>query len=399
MKYISMYKIHFTQSDKSESIYKERYDSPSTLHFDISIFQQKTFVVVTNEMLSLIEDIYYLNNKVIEKTVINKKVPPLIRASFVKYALIDELRMSNEIEGLTSTRKEFKDLLNVSQPKKYFRFYGLVNKYRQLIKQKIYIKDVYELRALYDKTLLQDVEKENKHNIPDGEIFRKEQVEIDSGTKVIHEGIMPEKAIIDTMDQALIILNNQDISLLVRVAVFHYLFGYIHPFYDGNGRMDRFISSAYLRHKLDILSSLQLSISCKENQKLYYEAFKITNDPRNKADLTYFVLTFLEILKQGLESLNETIVETIQQYLYYNDIIKTLYTKEKQYRVMDVLLQATLFDSDGITISNICELTHISRVTLIKYFASKSFDCVEVNTEHKSYSYYINLNTLETHKT
>lgn len=47
------------------------------------------------------------------------------------------------------------------------------------------------------------------------------------------------------MDAALKILHSQDFPLFVRLGLFHYFFAYIHPFYDGNGRMDRFIISYF----------------------------------------------------------------------------------------------------------------------------------------------------------
>ena len=52
---------------------------------------------------------------------------------------------------------------------------------------------------------------------------------------------------IETMDAALKTLHSQDFPLLVRLGLFHYFFSYIHPFYDGNGRTDRFITSYFLK--------------------------------------------------------------------------------------------------------------------------------------------------------
>ena len=52
-----------------------------------------------------------------------------------------------------------------------------------------------------------------------------------------------ESKIIETMNQALTLLNDEDIDVLIRSAIFHFVFGFIHPFYNGNGRMARFISS------------------------------------------------------------------------------------------------------------------------------------------------------------
>lgn len=45
--------------------------------------------------------------------------------------------------------------------------------------------------------------------------------------------------------KALCVLDREDIPLIIRTAILHFYTGYIHPFYDGNGRFDRFVS-AYL---------------------------------------------------------------------------------------------------------------------------------------------------------
>ncbi|WP_366520018.1 Fic family protein [Paenibacillus xylanexedens] len=54
----------------------------------------------------------------------------------------------------------------------------------------------------------------------------------------------PEKDIVVAMGKLLNFMNNhEDIPLMIRVAISHYFYGYVHPFYDGNGRSSRFISS------------------------------------------------------------------------------------------------------------------------------------------------------------
>ena len=62
------------------------------------------------------------------------------------------------------------------------------------------------------------------------------------------------------MDAALKILHSQDFPLFVRLGLFRYFFGYIHPFYDGNGQTDRFITSYFLKKNFHLLLGLRLSV-------------------------------------------------------------------------------------------------------------------------------------------
>lgn len=84
------------------------------------------------------------------------------------------------------------------------------------------------------------------------------------------------------MNKALAILNDKSIECVFRISIFHYLFGYIHPFYDGNGRTSRFISSYLLSKEFESIIGYRMSYSIKENINDYYKAFKVCNDPKNK---------------------------------------------------------------------------------------------------------------------
>ena len=104
----------------------------------------------------------------------------------------------------------------------------------------------------------------------------------------------PEDKIINAMTSALKILNDSSINYLISAAIFHYLFAYIHPFYDGNGRTDRFISSYVISKNLNPLVAYKFSYIVKKHQKQYYNMFSDTNDPRNRGDVTPFIIQFLD---------------------------------------------------------------------------------------------------------
>ena len=287
MNYLSLYKASFKNNINYKEFYNKRFNMPSTIHFPIMINDNPSFLYLNEEVLSLIEDIQTLSDKV-------------TRAN----PLIEEIIATNAIEGIVVNKEEVIDLLNTNKPKEYKRLYGLVNKYRDILlkdKEFVPITDSLKLREVYNDILIQDIEKSDQHNIPDGLIFRRDIVNIVSSTKTIHKGIYPESKVIEAVDSALKILNDNKLPCILRVAIFHYFLGYIHPFYDGNGRISRYISSYYLSQTLDPIVALRLSIACKNRQKDYYEAFKITNNARNLGDITYFAIMFLDIFKDDLE--------------------------------------------------------------------------------------------------
>ena len=160
------------------------------------------------------------------------------------------------------------------------RFISMVRKYLILQSDKsIPLSTSQDVRNLYDEFIADEIARDDPGDQPDGEIFRKSPVHVsNSHGDTIHEGLFPESKIITAMDSALSILNNDDYDILIRVALFHYFFGYIHPFYNGNGRMTRFISSYMLAKVFSKSACLRISYVIKEHRSKYYELFQNAND-------------------------------------------------------------------------------------------------------------------------
>ena len=224
-----------------------------------------------------------------------------------------------------------------------------------------------DIRKIYDDIFLEEIKKYDKDNMPDGQIFRKESVSVYSATeKEIHHGLMPESNIIDVMSKSLAFLHNDDVEELLRIAVFHYLFGYIHPFYDGNGRTSRFISSYLLSKQLNHIIGYRISYTIKENIKEYYKAFKVCNDPLNKGDLTSFVEMFLNIIDISAKQLSNALASRVQSLNNLENSIKLLpHGNEVKYAgLYDLLIQASLFADSGISTTELCEMLDVVPATL-----------------------------------
>lgn len=396
MKYIQLKKMFHIDENKCNELYFKRFNSETANHLNIKLNNDyECFYLINDEILFLLDKIYMLNTW-LEKTMASDALPNLAKEYLIISTLVEEIRSSNQMEGIYSTRKELKDMLINNTPKNYKRFSGMINKYEKLRKEQfLKLNSVSDIRALYDEILLEDVINEGEKDKPDGVIFRKGSVEINSGTKVIHQGIVGENNIIDMIEKSLKILNNENINFLIRIAVFHYLFEYIHPFYNGNGRMGRFLASGYLANHLNILCALQFSIACTHNNKKYYEAFTLTSDIRNKSDLTIFIIYFLEIYLSGLQELKEKIEDTINVYNY---TVKKLYkyVDSKYQSLVELILQVTLFGIEGFTMTQLVKITNYSEQSIraiIKKINHEN-NIIKIDQQHKPYKYSINLDVV-----
>lgn len=395
MEYELLSKIFYKKPTEYESIYDARFNSEASIKLPIKIHENVGFIFNTNEITKLLVKIYKTINKI---NLLRTHLPNIAINSYIIKSLKDEIALTNEIEGVRSTRKEIEDAIDSIKNDKSARFKGLVDKYFKLISNEIIpLNNCEDIRTIYDALVLPEIEKEN---LPDGILFRKEPVQVVSATqKEKHRGIMPESNIIESLDLCLDFLKSDDIDSLIKISAFHYLFGYIHPFYDGNGRTSRFISSYLIKNELDVLLALKLSYTVKNNINKYYKAFDVCNDRKNKGDITFFVVTFLELLSQASDDLYTKIADLNDQLNYYNNIINTLVNEkvlnDKQAKCIFILCQNRLFDDTYMNMNTLTELLEKSDTTTRKILKSLESKNLLVKSRNKNqYLYSANLDSL-----
>lgn len=395
MEYELLSKIFYKKPTEYESIYDARFNSEASIKLPIKIHENVGFIFNTNEITKLLVKIYKTINKI---NLLRTHLPNIAINSYIIKSLKDEIALTNEIEGVRSTRKEIEDAIDSIKNDKSARFKGLVDKYFKLISNEIIpLNNCEDIRTIYDALVLPEIEKEN---LPDGILFRKEPVQVVSATqKEKHRGIMPESKIIESLDLCLDFLKNDDIDSLIKISAFHYLFGYIHPFYDGNGRTSRFISSYLIKNELDVLLALKLSYTVKNNINKYYKAFDVCNDRKNKGDITFFIVTFLELLSQASDDLYTKIADLNDQLNYYNNIINTLVNEkvlnDKQAKCIFILCQNRLFDDTYMNMNTLTELLEKSDTTTRKILKSLESKNLLVKSRNKNqYLYSANLDSL-----
>ncbi len=397
MKYIPLKAYYYKNNTEYEQEYLKRFNAPTTQHFDIEINQYNhtksypAFLCYSEDILQLTQQIYQAYTKLIR---FEQTVPAIMIRQFALLSILDEIKSTNDIEGVRSTKKEIREIMdNQSEVLKDARLQSVVDKYIKILdNQKFSFKTCQDIRNFYDSFALNEVVSQNPNHAPDGKVFRKDPVVITSGTdKTLHQGIWPEAKLITAMDKALTILNKEDMPLLVRLAVFHYLFGYIHPFYDGNGRTDRFITSYYLAKEFGHIIALRISITIKKKKNEYYEVFRNTDSEINRGDLTNFVIYFLKLLLETFDNAFPQLIRKREQLIKYRDKLNKMQLgDETSKQIYFTLFHATLFYGEGLTIKQLMEATHKARVTIQKRLDEMPKEHLTVFKETKPYRYKLN---------
>lgn len=389
MEYKLLSSLYYKDINQYNKLYTTRFTNENTYHFNIKINDNEAFCCLDSQIFSLCDKISKADKYIYT---LSSQLPSAAITQFAAKSLVDEIILTNDIEGVYSTRKEINLILNdVKKRNSRKRFEGLVAKYKMLSRTEISLNNCEDIRRIYDELVLSEVVEDDPDNMPDGVIFRKEIAEVTTSTqKVIHKGLYPEEKITDYMEQSLKILNNEDIHILIRIAIFHYLFGYIHPFYDGNGRTSRFISSYLLSKNYEYIIGYRLSYTIKENISDYYEAFKICNNPKSKGDLTPFVIMFLKIINKSFENLLDALYKRKENLEKYFSIVSKIKGIDKD--LSYVLLQGALFSNLGIDKKDLCNTLEISESTLskrLKAIAKLGYLIVKKNGRVNHYSFNI----------
>lgn len=368
MGYTTLSDLYYKDRVAYDQQYQQRYEGQYTICLDFEINGHCAFFVQTPESYQMLTNILRMNQAVSN---LCHALPPAAIHQFSRRCLIDEIVLTNSIEGVRSTRKEISDILDELEAKSHGkRFQGLVQKYNMLMtKQALPLKTCRDIRDIYDELALAEVAEEEPENIPDGKFFRKGPVSIYSpAQKEIHKGLYPEEKIIHAMEQALTFLNDGSCEILFRIAIFHYLLEYIHPFYDGNGRLGRFICSYLLSQELEPVTGYRISYTIKEQISSYYHAFTACNDPLNRGDLTPFLHMFLTVIQTSVEKLKTSLQEGFTRLNRCTQKIPDIIPQADitLRRLCHLLIQAALFSEYGVPTSLVLEHIKISRGTFSK---------------------------------
>lgn len=350
-----------------EKIHRDRFESSQAVHLGMSVSGSPAFFVIAPEVYEAALRASRLDKEISKLTA---QLPGKAITSYTESCLIDEIVITNEIEGVNSTRREISEVLDsLAEKDRHKRFHGLVQKYLMLCSGKdIPMRTCGDIRAIYDELVLEEIKESDPESVPDGEYFRSGPVSVLNAAQIpIHQGIEPESKVCSCMESALALLNDESVLPLARISAFHFLFGYIHPFYDGNGRTNRFISSYAISREYESIVGFRLSYAVKKDISKYYKAFSTCEHALSKGDITPFVISFSEIVVAAMESMRNSLMERLESMrscAAAEDRLCVEIGKPWAESFVEVLVNASLFSANGISASELATVFNASRPTV-----------------------------------
>ena len=245
---------------------------------------------ITNKIVDLIAGISELIGHITVTSGLNNN-PKLRRANRIK-----TIQASLAIENNTLTVEQITALLNgkriLGTPAEIKEVKNAYEVYEQLLTFNPYsVSDLLKAHGI----LMADLVKNAGH-------FRTGGVGVFKGRQVVHMA-PPAEFVPEHIGNLINWYQKSTAHPLIKSAVFHYEFEFIHPFADGNGRMGRLWHTLLLAEWKEILAWIPVETLVKERQEEYYDA--LGKDDK-EADSTVFVEFMLTALRDALKEIPPT---------------------------------------------------------------------------------------------
>lgn len=172
------------------------------------------------------------------------------------------------------------------------------------------------------------------------------------------------------------------IDHLIKMAVIHFQFESIHPFYDGNGRTGRIINILYLvQKKLLDWPILYLSRYIIRNKSEYYTRLQNVRDNDDWENWILYLLRAVEETSTETVTLVKSIKQLMQQYKH---------TIRNDYKFYSQDLLNNLFKHPYTKIEFLQQELGVSRITAASYLNTLAANGLLEKRKMGTANYYIN---------
>lgn len=320
---------HFTDYQKMQYKYPE----------DFNAFLQ-TLEELYYKTLSLSDfdgnDIVFIEN---HAAVNQSAVKLLLQSQDQHYgfkAAEDEIVATSAIESIDFSRDSVRKILKGMAPndEQENRILGIKHGLEFIAdtSNKITEESLYKLYMMTVGNFLTGDDKLKK-----GKFYRHDTVYVVSD-RVEHSGL-DYKKVPQFMKSLIEFANTEDdINDLVKAAIIHFYIAFVHPYFDGNGRIARLVHLWFLIQKgYQSALFIPFSSQIEKSRKAYYDAYTTIEENKKisgKIDVTPFIMYFINnVYNKMIEA--STTIETLS---VYDDAVKAGKITEKETKLWKFVL-------------------------------------------------------------
>ena len=281
-------------------------------------------------------DIVFMEN---HATVNQRAVKMLLQARNNHYGIKsaeDEIVATSAIESIDFSRDSVRRILKGMAPndEQENRILGIKHGLEFIADtdNKITEENIYKLYMMTVGDFLSDDDK-----LSGGNLYRHDTVYIVSD-RVEHSGL-DYKKVPQFMRSLVAFINaDDDTNDLIKAAIIHFYIAFVHPYFDGNGRIARLVHLWFLVQK-GYQSALFIPFSSKieKSRKAYYDAYTAIEENKaysGKIDVTPFILYFINNVYNNM---NEGSVD-FETLTLYDDAVKNGKVTEKESKLWKFVL-------------------------------------------------------------
>lgn len=219
-------------------------------------------------------------------------------------AMEEEIISTFTIENIDFSRDSVRKIMAGYAPsdESENRIYGM-KKGLEFISDPTHTMTEENIFRLYETAVGEFLSEEDK--LLPGNYYRHDAVYI-VGEKVEHTGISWEKLKDYMGDLIGFIQDKTPMNDLLKAALIHFYIAYLHPYFDGNGRMARLLHLWYLvQQGYSSALFIPLSEYVNKSRKGYYDAYTLVEDNTQISgvlDVTPFLVYFIENVYHKLDN-------------------------------------------------------------------------------------------------
>ncbi len=299
---------------------------------------------------------------------LDEKIDEKKKYQFMHRGLMEEAIATSQLEGANTTTKVAKEFLRTGRKAKNKSEHMILNTYETMKA----IENDYKDKKLSLEILFELHDMITKNTIEEDRIgkFRKNEDKIvvqDALTGEIAFETPPIEFVKQEMSKLILFANDEleteFIHPIIKAIMLHFWIGYLHPFFDGNGRLARILFYWYLlRNNYWAFAYLPISAIIKKSPKQYSMSYMYTEQDDN--DLTYFLDYNMRKIKQAIREFEEYIQRQFKDNLKLSKNLKINFQlNDRQIQLLKYLNED---ENKYTTLKTYININQISNKTAIK---------------------------------